>query len=430
MPKSTLAYLTGSHDAKVAFAITDKGHAYDAARAKIRQDALEQEAALMAAHKGLGVYNDEGKNPVEIGGLLRFGPSDVYGLEGRPDMAARHQAYVAKQHAAGSNAWNPFGGWLTPLESEAPRGTEGMFGRLGQIELKPEYAQYLKKESAAVKVPGAQGVFSRLGELLGGGKKMTFSQREALIPARNAAGEVIMRKGAPKMVSGGQLPAMYTLEGTANPAYRAAVSDIAKANKIKLKDMKVRDTVFKNQAPGMAGLRASDPAARAEAQKVLAARVGAGALGLGTLYGAHRMLSPDQTRTAAEDNDVLIGPGLGAVGGTLAGLALNPRGQGLALPLAGGALGAYLGSRNQTPDDANPALASSAGSVLGALGGGAAGAIPGMFLGHHLIAQPKTHRIPIGAILGAALGATAGGVAGSGLGARAGHDLLKVEPKE
>lgn len=144
MPKSSAPSLVDSLGAKLAFAITEKGHAYDAARAKIRQDAMEQLAALMAAHKGLGVHDAEGKNPVELGGLLRFGPDGE-----RPDMAARHQAYVAKQHAAGSNAWNPFGGLFTPLESERPRGTEGFFGRIGQIELKPEYAQYLKKESAA-----------------------------------------------------------------------------------------------------------------------------------------------------------------------------------------------------------------------------------------------------------------------------------------
>jgi hypothetical protein len=129
----------------LAFAVTDKGHAYDAALAKIRQDALEQEAALAAAHKALGVYNDEGKNPVEIPSLLRFG----LGLEGRPDLAARHQAYTAKAHAEGRNAWNPFGGALTPLESEGSRGTPGLFGGMGQIDLKPEYAAMLKKESAA-----------------------------------------------------------------------------------------------------------------------------------------------------------------------------------------------------------------------------------------------------------------------------------------
>jgi hypothetical protein len=430
MSKSTPAYLQGSSAAKLAFAVTDKGHAYDAALAKIRQDALEQEAALAAAHKGLGVYDDEGKNPVEIPSLLRFGlGGDNYGLEGRPDLAARHQAYTAKAHAEGRNAWNPFGGWATPLESEGSRGKPGLFGAMGQIDLKPEYAKYLKKESAAVRVPGAQGVFSRIGELLGGGKKMTFSTREAVIPARDAAGNVVMQKGAPKMVSGGQMPPMFSMEGTVNPAYTQAASDIAKANKIKLKDLKMRDTAYKNQAPGMAGLRASDPAARAEAQKVLAARVGAGALGAGALYGGYKMLSPDQTRTAAEGSaeEPMIGPGLGAVGGTIGGLALNRilGIQGMRVPMLGGMTGAYLGSRNVIPDDANPALGAATGSGVGGLGGGLAGALAGGLAGHHMIPRDPRHGLPIGAITGAALGILPGVLAGSGLGARAGYELMK-----
>lgn len=115
-------------DGKVAFAITDEGHKFDAERATMRKEQLLDQARFHQNYNAVGYIDPKtGENPTKLLNVVRFGPSD-----GHPIANARHQAYVAEQHAQGSNAWNPLGGVLTPLPEEQG-GTSGLLSQFGKI---------------------------------------------------------------------------------------------------------------------------------------------------------------------------------------------------------------------------------------------------------------------------------------------------------
>ena len=120
---------------KVGFSVTDEGHEYDAQMAELLKQQYLDKARLMQERNILGVYNDEGNNDVSgFWNALRYNLSTAGGGIGHPVMAARHQAYTQKQHEAGDNAYNPWGGALTPLPEEGERGTSGILSRFGKIE--------------------------------------------------------------------------------------------------------------------------------------------------------------------------------------------------------------------------------------------------------------------------------------------------------
>ena len=120
---------------KVGFSVSDEGHEYDAQMAKLLKQQYLDKARLMQERNILGVYNDEGNNDVSsFLKALRYNMSTAGGSGGHPVMDARHQAYVQKQHEAGDNAYNPFGGAFTPLSEEGERGTSGILSRFGKIE--------------------------------------------------------------------------------------------------------------------------------------------------------------------------------------------------------------------------------------------------------------------------------------------------------
>lgn len=124
---------------KVGFSVTDEGHEYDAETAEILRDAFLELSRRAQKRNAIG-YRDPktGKNPVDVMKALRYSLSNLAD-KGHPVVDARRMDYAAKQHRAGKNAWNPFGGSLTPLEQEEGA-TPGFFGALGKIKPKEPQA--------------------------------------------------------------------------------------------------------------------------------------------------------------------------------------------------------------------------------------------------------------------------------------------------
>ncbi len=112
---------------KISFAVTEKGHKFDAEKHHLlaRQKAEQAEHLQQPEYNALGTTAGWGN----VGGVLRFG----YGHD-RPDMKARHHEYVAKKHDEGKNAWNPLGGTLTPGPHEQGA-TPGFFGSYGKTKV-------------------------------------------------------------------------------------------------------------------------------------------------------------------------------------------------------------------------------------------------------------------------------------------------------
>jgi len=123
---------------KIAFSVTEEGHKYDADMAQLQKEHALNVARRMQESNTMGAYNEGGKNDASFLKALRYALSSSTGLDSHPVSEARHQAYVQRQHEQGSNAWNPFGGMLTPLPEEGTRGTSGLFSRLGKIAPKEE----------------------------------------------------------------------------------------------------------------------------------------------------------------------------------------------------------------------------------------------------------------------------------------------------
>ena len=113
---------------KTAFSITGKGHAYDALRARVLENAYNDLAVVDQSFGGANAHrNEDGSTTApSILQMLRFNSGD------HADEA-RHQAYVAAQHEKGRNAYNPWGGFLTPSAREVG-GTSGLLGSRGRTE--------------------------------------------------------------------------------------------------------------------------------------------------------------------------------------------------------------------------------------------------------------------------------------------------------
>jgi len=124
---------------KEAFAVTEEGHKYDAASAKVKSEAAEKQTALAQKHKGAGHRKKGGGTQWgSFGKALRgFNEGDSQGT-------ARHQAYVQKKHEGGKNAYNPLGGTMTPTKGESG-GSKWMYGKVGGDKKKDEG----KKEASA-----------------------------------------------------------------------------------------------------------------------------------------------------------------------------------------------------------------------------------------------------------------------------------------
>lgn len=148
-------------DGKVAFALTERGHKFDTERASLKREHLLDEARLHQRYNALGHNDPEtNTNPAKLVNVFRFGP-DI-SRRYHPTAEARHQAYVAAQHAQGRNAYNPFGGLLTPVPEEQGA-TSGLLGVVGKVGPKKE--EGAKKEAfdraAALGQRMAQGDYER-----------------------------------------------------------------------------------------------------------------------------------------------------------------------------------------------------------------------------------------------------------------------------
>lgn len=108
---------------KKSFAVTDAGHKYDADTYKAMADAYgkrrESRDVYSEREPGLSTAQSVG----DVAGVLLGVPIAALGgtgIGGRFNDAVmeRHNEYAAKEHAKGNNAWNPFGGVLTPTDRE------------------------------------------------------------------------------------------------------------------------------------------------------------------------------------------------------------------------------------------------------------------------------------------------------------------------
>ena len=138
---------------KQGFAITEKGHAFDTDRAKIIGEAQAKLVELGHRH-GVLNYKDAPKEGIgkKFVDALRFGgdalPSDV-----------RHAKYVEGKHREGKNAYNPFGGMLTPSDHEEG-GTPGYFGET-KTKHKFESKDYRKEKKSSLLLAIASTISER-----------------------------------------------------------------------------------------------------------------------------------------------------------------------------------------------------------------------------------------------------------------------------
>ena len=88
---------------KLSFSATPEGHAYDAAHA--RQDIINRERERAA----LDAYGAQ----APVRGFLTGANPLARALD---KLHNRNDAYIARRHEGGGNAYNPFGGYLTPSE--------------------------------------------------------------------------------------------------------------------------------------------------------------------------------------------------------------------------------------------------------------------------------------------------------------------------
>jgi hypothetical protein len=119
---------------KISFAVTEKGHKFDAERHALL---AQHSADLDELAQRYGGQAAEGKQNHTFMNAMRFGDdAEQAGMH-------RHHEYVSKAHAAGHNAWNPLGGVLTPSSHE----TGGSALMLGKIT--PKTAEDLTAKSRA-----------------------------------------------------------------------------------------------------------------------------------------------------------------------------------------------------------------------------------------------------------------------------------------
>jgi hypothetical protein len=160
----------GGGVAKVGFAVTEKGHKFDAEKYRLM---ARHDSELAEHSQGYGGLPHRGAAKSTLLDKLRFGTLDANGQ--RPDINARHHEYAAKKHEAGGNAWNPFGGLLTPSSHEEG-GTTGLLSELGkskpkhaEAEEKLAFADKLGRMLARAEYAKHAGIGDAIGKSLNGG---------------------------------------------------------------------------------------------------------------------------------------------------------------------------------------------------------------------------------------------------------------------
>lgn len=178
---------TGTDDGpqKLSFAVTEEGHKFDAALNEMRvRHAAEQQALRDHFTGGRFGLTDEARQHIadqggyqpaggieRMGRLLRFAPGRLH----ENDMGARHDNYTAKKHQAGENAYNPFGGMLTPVDAEV--GAD----RAGLGSYKSDAPEHKKLKKAAARFAKAAAALDLKG--LGGAALSIAKKNPKLVGA-------------------------------------------------------------------------------------------------------------------------------------------------------------------------------------------------------------------------------------------------------
>jgi hypothetical protein len=153
---------------KKAFSVTPEGHKYDAELARLK---AEYGARVLELGQRYGAVYSPDKG---VGSMMKA-------LRGFSDLGPdpRHEEYVAKAHEEGRNAWNPFGGGLTPSSYE----TDGTNWRGGKFHKDPQKKEKEAAIQAILDVPDREAFIRELRKeainLAGLGQKVMGGVRSA-----------------------------------------------------------------------------------------------------------------------------------------------------------------------------------------------------------------------------------------------------------
>jgi hypothetical protein len=115
---------------KLAAVLREKRAFSDAKVLRAREQAALKELALLQ-DEGVAAYRDD------AGKTQRGSIRKALGTPMSTDAVIegpRHLAYAAKKHEEGKNAWNPWGGMLTPHPAEGAGATSGLMSVQGKID--------------------------------------------------------------------------------------------------------------------------------------------------------------------------------------------------------------------------------------------------------------------------------------------------------
>jgi hypothetical protein len=185
---------------KTAFAVTEEGHKADAARSRIR----ERHAAEMLAH---GQAQRAIASKKEDGGYVAPKFTRVlrgFGPKAQEFASLRHHAYTAKKHEKGQNAYNPFGGAMTPSKYERSGGVMTWGKSIAHPKEKaatglgsPLGTGALGPKPPGVKPPGAATMGVAKPGSVGGAPKIASVTKEAFLGAMAAKAAPLLAKAMP-----------------------------------------------------------------------------------------------------------------------------------------------------------------------------------------------------------------------------------------
>lgn len=251
---------------KVGFAVTQRGHDFDAAMHEMKARHMAEQMALHDHFSGgrFGL-SDEAKE--QIGGpekgtierlvdIVRFGGHEQ-GLGGDP----RHHEYVAAKHREGKNAWNPLGGIATPSKHEVG----GHPIAYGAYKSK---APEMPKESSVISMIRKAASAKKVAEDANNPAQISAGKEPGPAASGTASGEAVPSQPADvnaqtRLIESNQAAINYTKRD----AKRDPVSDAGKVYNAPVMKDPVLNQVFENS--GKAGVKTSSAN---DAMKVAAAR--------------------------------------------------------------------------------------------------------------------------------------------------------------
>jgi hypothetical protein len=303
--KTAMAVKMGMEMAKEAFSVTEKGHKFDVSEAKMKERQGAEEFAHAEKHKGFGKDS-------KFLDRMRFGLSNT-ALENEP----RHQAYVARKHSEGKNAYNPFGGALTPSKYEKGadpkhRGQYGSFlkgkGKEKTSAVFPMTSHYEVTLDENGKATGLSDVVQQLAHLPTGLKTVRVS-----------ADEELEKTSAVKEKTAIGMPAMGNIAAKVAPIAGKALHGLVGSRAGAVGGGAALGAGL-GAARGLIKNPGTDPATGQQRSRLWAGAKGAvvgGGLGAGAGYGASQL-----ARTAATSSGAIgkaTRGAMGSVAGDVAG---------------------------------------------------------------------------------------------------------------